>query len=396
MPSCSSAGSPGGAATSSARRSSSARRRASAAARGDRGLLPEARRCSPARSSTLGRLEEAERLALEAVAGARRRKTRARAWPRPRRSVDVRAAQGRDDEAEELIREALAIAQQSPFTHLELEPLELLATFLRERGREDEAAIYETARRARPSCRARVTRIRVRARPVRAGANRRRSPDLTTPRPETRRSPSPGGRSGRAPPEVDPRAASPRRTAGASSRCGSRTRCRRSGCGTARRRASTPSAVASASANGSDLEERPVARRVHVREVEHGSHPADAPRDLDHVVDRSEIAHAPHDLDAEGHGTALALQPLAERPELLDDRVDRVLSGSPEQEAGVEDDDLRAARSRDAGAPVERADGRGELAPVVSRWPMKPNSGACTESAMSRSRASSPSRSANG
>jgi hypothetical protein len=55
----------------------------------------------------------------------------------------VRAAQGRDTEAEDLIHEALAIAQQSPFTHLELEPLELLADFLRTRGRESEAAIYE-------------------------------------------------------------------------------------------------------------------------------------------------------------------------------------------------------------------------------------------------------------
>ena len=88
----------------------------------------------------------------------------------------------------------------------------------------------------------------------------------------------------------------------------------------------------------------------------------DAPRDLDDVVERAEIAHAAHHLDAERHGAVLPLEPLAERAELLDDRVDRVLAAPPEQEPGVEDDELGAARRGDSGAAVERADRRRELA----------------------------------
>ncbi len=84
-------------------------------------------------------------------------------------------------------------------------------------------------------------------------------------------------------------------------------------------------------------------------------------RDLDDVVERAEVADAAHHLDAERHGPSLALEPLAQRAELLDDRGDRVLAGAAEQEAGVEDDDRGAAGRGDPGAPVERADGRGEL-----------------------------------
>ena len=87
-------------------------------------------------------------------------------------------------------------------------------------------------------------------------------------------------------------------------------------------------------------------------------------RDLEHVVERAEVAHAAHHLDAERHRPPLALEPLAQRAELLDDRGDGVLAAAAEQEAGVEDDDLGAARGRDAGAPVEAADGGGELAPA--------------------------------
>ena len=100
---------------------------------------------------------------------------------------------------------------------------------------------------------------------------------------------------------------------------------------------------------------------MHVREVERRADPARPARDLDHVVDRAEVADASHHLDAEGHRALLLLEALAERAELLDDRVDRVLPAPPEQEAGVEDDELGAARGDDPGAPVERADGGREL-----------------------------------
>ena len=145
------------------------------------------------------------------------------------------------------------------------------------------------------------------------------------------------------------------------------------------------------------LEERTVARRVHVREVEHGPHPVDPTRDLDDVVDRSEVADATHHLDAERHGALLPDEALAERAELLDDCGDRVLAAPPEEEAGMEDDELGTARRRRcpalrSSAPTADVNFR----PLASRCPMKPKSGAWTESAMSFSRASSPSRSANG
>jgi hypothetical protein len=55
----------------------------------------------------------------------------------------VRAAQGRDEEAETLLREALEILAGTEFRQVELAPLKHLAHFLRERGREDEAAPFE-------------------------------------------------------------------------------------------------------------------------------------------------------------------------------------------------------------------------------------------------------------
>jgi hypothetical protein len=105
----------------------------------------------------------------------------------------------------------------------------------------------------------------------------------------------------------------------------------------------------------------PVARRVEVREVEHRTYPARAPRDLDHVVQRAQVAHTPHHLDAEGNGASLSLESLAQAGELLDDRIERSLARALEQEAGMEHDRGRSARSGDAGAAVERANGRCEL-----------------------------------
>jgi len=110
------------------------------------------------------------------------------------------------------------------------------------------------------------------------------------------------------------------------------------------------------------FEKRSVARRVHVREVENGSHPVEPARDLDDVVHRSQIAHASHHFDSERHCTSLRLESLAQHAELIDDRVDRSLAFAAEQEPGVEDDELCAARGDDARATVERTDGRRELA----------------------------------
>ena len=55
----------------------------------------------------------------------------------------VRAAQQRDDEAEEIFRTAIELARKSNYRLFEQHPLEWLVDFLRDRGREDDAAIYE-------------------------------------------------------------------------------------------------------------------------------------------------------------------------------------------------------------------------------------------------------------
>ena len=54
----------------------------------------------------------------------------------------VRAAQGRDEEAEELLREAIAVVDGIARL-IRLELLTALSRFLRERGRADEAQEYE-------------------------------------------------------------------------------------------------------------------------------------------------------------------------------------------------------------------------------------------------------------
>jgi hypothetical protein len=55
----------------------------------------------------------------------------------------VRDAQGRDAEAELLLREALDVLAATDLRNGEPEPLAALARFLRERGRDDEAAVLE-------------------------------------------------------------------------------------------------------------------------------------------------------------------------------------------------------------------------------------------------------------
>jgi class 3 adenylate cyclase/tetratricopeptide (TPR) repeat protein len=109
--------------------------------RGDRGVLPDLQAELATTLADLGKVDEAERLAREA---------RANALPNDSSCVvtattalaAVRAAQGRDDEAEELFRSALALAEETEFKVLEIEPLERYARFLCERGRADEASGY--------------------------------------------------------------------------------------------------------------------------------------------------------------------------------------------------------------------------------------------------------------
>ena len=59
----------------------------------------------------------------------------------------VRAAQGRDEEAEEWLRTAVGELDESEITFGLVEALHELAAFLRERGRDDEAEQLERRRR---------------------------------------------------------------------------------------------------------------------------------------------------------------------------------------------------------------------------------------------------------
>jgi class 3 adenylate cyclase/tetratricopeptide (TPR) repeat protein len=112
-----------------------------------KGLNDRARLCEAQRSLAevyvrLGRLEEAERYALEA---------RESVGPQDRVSIpatkvslaQVRAAQGRDDEAEGLMREAVDELRRQHMRALERWALRLLVAFYRERGRDDDAVAYE-------------------------------------------------------------------------------------------------------------------------------------------------------------------------------------------------------------------------------------------------------------
>jgi tetratricopeptide (TPR) repeat protein len=109
---------------------------------GDRGSLVEAQRALSMVLVERGKLEEAERFALEA---------RMTVGPEDRVSVSttklalglVRAAQRRDDEAEKLMVEAVEGLAMYDLRSPERLALRQLVEFLRDRGRDDEAAIYE-------------------------------------------------------------------------------------------------------------------------------------------------------------------------------------------------------------------------------------------------------------
>ena len=100
---------------------------------------------------------------------------------------------------------------------------------------------------------------------------------------------------------------------------------------------------------------------MHVREVEDGADPAEPRGDEEHVVERADLADASHHLDAERNGASLRLEPRAQLAELLADGLERLLARAAEEEAGMEDDHLRAARGRDPGRVVEHPDRHVEL-----------------------------------
>jgi tetratricopeptide (TPR) repeat protein len=114
---------------------------------GDRGSLCESQRSLAMVLAARGKLDEAERYALQA---------RETVGPEDRVSIStttlalavVRAAQDRDAEADELFREAIEGVHFYEFHSLEHWALRLYIEFLAERGREDEAARYGERRDA--------------------------------------------------------------------------------------------------------------------------------------------------------------------------------------------------------------------------------------------------------
>ena len=104
----------------------------------DRGTLCESQRGLAQTLVLLGRLEEAERFALEARRTVGPHDMASRATTRMALGL-VWAAQGRDDEAEPLLREALALVDHTKVTNVKAEVASGLAEFLRSRGRVAEA-----------------------------------------------------------------------------------------------------------------------------------------------------------------------------------------------------------------------------------------------------------------
>jgi class 3 adenylate cyclase/tetratricopeptide (TPR) repeat protein len=108
----------------------------------ERGYLCESERLLAEVLVRQGKLEEAERLALRALETVGPHDVTSRATTRMALGL-VRVAQGREDEGERLLREAADLLGDKAVARLTPEVLNNLATFLRERGRVDEAEPYE-------------------------------------------------------------------------------------------------------------------------------------------------------------------------------------------------------------------------------------------------------------
>jgi class 3 adenylate cyclase/tetratricopeptide (TPR) repeat protein len=108
---------------------------------GDRGTLCEAQRQLAQVLVGLGRVEEAELVALEGRETVGPEDLSSRATTRMALG-QVRAAQGRYEEAETLLREAIGMLDGTECRLSTLEPLEALVQFLRERDRDDAAAPF--------------------------------------------------------------------------------------------------------------------------------------------------------------------------------------------------------------------------------------------------------------
>ncbi len=108
----------------------------------DRGTLCEAQRRLAEVLLGKGKVEEAERYATEALETVGLHDMSSRATTRTT-LARIRKAQGRFAEAEELLREAIAIFEQTEYRIFQESALGELAQLLRERGRDEEAEAFE-------------------------------------------------------------------------------------------------------------------------------------------------------------------------------------------------------------------------------------------------------------
>jgi class 3 adenylate cyclase/tetratricopeptide (TPR) repeat protein len=108
----------------------------------ERGKIVEAQRTLAEIVLAQGHVEEAERWALSAVESLGMQDLMSRSNVNMVLGL-VRTAQGRDAEAELLLREAVELLASTDLRNSEPEPLAALAGFLHERGRDDEAAVLE-------------------------------------------------------------------------------------------------------------------------------------------------------------------------------------------------------------------------------------------------------------
>jgi tetratricopeptide (TPR) repeat protein len=102
----------------------------------DRGTLCESQRALADVLTAQGKLDEAERVALEAMETVGVHDVSSQASTRISLAA-IRAAQHRDEEAERLLREAWDAVQETGWRSLEIFVLERLDQFLRERDRVD-------------------------------------------------------------------------------------------------------------------------------------------------------------------------------------------------------------------------------------------------------------------
>jgi class 3 adenylate cyclase/tetratricopeptide (TPR) repeat protein len=108
----------------------------------DRGTLCEVQRFLAEVLLEQGRLDEAELYALKAVETVGPQDVSSQASTKTSLAL-VRASQGRDEEAEALLRESIEILERSEYSRFLSDPLEAMIQFLEERERFEEIAAFE-------------------------------------------------------------------------------------------------------------------------------------------------------------------------------------------------------------------------------------------------------------